>query len=179
MSNDKLTSQSHSCTNQTGSSRTFKHLHLHSPAALFSWGATTLCFPCNRWCVNPYCVPYIITIPSDNNQTVATFCIKHFNYITMREYTIPSSVCSNIASTRYLCTHAHTHKTKKRNLYNISMHITHLLKMNIFTGLWHRTLLPLHSMSAQTESSPFPSSLTNSQPTRPPLQSLGSCGNKR
>lgn len=33
------------------------------------------------------------------------------------------------------------------------MHITHPLKRNIFTGLWHRTLPTLHSMS-QTKSPP-------------------------
>lgn len=74
-------------------------------------------------------------------------CIKHFNYITMREYTIPSSVCSNIASTRYSCTHARTNKTKqKRNLYNIfSMHITHLLKKEHI----HRSLAQNSPYSAQ------------------------------
>lgn len=51
------------------------------------------------------------------------------------------------------------------------MHITHLLKRNIFTGLWHRTLPTQHSTSVQTQSSPS-CSLTNSQPTHPPLQPL-------
>lgn len=43
------------------------------------------------------------------------------------------------------------------------MHITHLLKRNIFTGLRHRTLPTQHSTSVQTQSSPS-CSLTNSQP---------------
>lgn len=51
------------------------------------------------------------------------------------------------------------------------MHITHLLKRNIFTGLWHRTLPTQHGTSVQTQSLPS-CSQTNSQQTRPPLQPL-------
>lgn len=46
------------------------------------------------------------------------------------------------------------------------MHITFLLKRNIFTGLWHRTLPTLHSLSAQTNSPPSSFS-TTSQPVHP------------
>lgn len=45
------------------------------------------------------------------------------------------------------------------------MHITHPLKRNIFTGLWHRTLPTLHSMSAQTNSPPSSSQRNSSQLT--------------
>lgn len=69
---------------------------------------------------------------------------------------------------------SHTKQNKKRNLYNIFwMRITHPLKRNIFTGLWHRTLPTLHSMSAQadaTTSSIHPSSHRNPSQLSPPLQ---------
>lgn len=59
------------------------------------------------------------------------------------------------------------------------MHTTRPLKRNIFTGLWHRTLPTLHSMSATTKSTPHPSILlyfiyfifsNKSQPARLPLK---------
>lgn len=56
------------------------------------------------------------------------------------------------------------------------MHITHSLKMNIFTGLWHRTLPTLHSMSATPHHPPLN---YKSQPVHPPLQPLDSCWLKK
>lgn len=44
-------------------------------------------------------------------------CIKHFNYITMREYTIPSMCLLKCSQHQVHVVYTHSHKTNKRNLY--------------------------------------------------------------
>lgn len=93
--------------------------------------------------------------------------IKHFYYITM-ERIHNTSKCLLKRSQHQVLVYTHSHtKQKKRNLYNIWMHITRPLKRNIFTGLWHRTLPTLHSMSALTHSSSSSSSRLNSSQLAP------------
>lgn len=79
--------QFHSCTNQTGSPITFELLYLHIPIDLFSWRLSC------RSVVLSSTWSRVSWIMRLTNEAAAILCIKHFNYITMREYTIPSSVC--------------------------------------------------------------------------------------